>query len=679
MKFIDYIENMKKIPDYHVESHLEDFMIDYRKPSSRIIQTDIGLKTIALLKQIEEKNNHSWYAELRERSKGYENNLALFYRGNKITYSEMFAKADLLAKAMVEVGIEAGDEIPCCLANTPELVYVMLAANKINAKLNLFGSGLNENYLKSIINDTCHKVLFISDDNYMKLKDLISDIHFDNKVVISLADSLPDHPELCDEYEPDFAEYYHYDNITEMLKKNGENISSFSDFIKLGLKSQKEIIDNGDLNTEFTITYTSGSTRIGFPKQIIHSNRSYIIGGIYNATNLTGSPEVPEIRGLAHIHSDSNTNLVTCISDNLMKHGSVALEPEYDKDKALDYIIINKPVHLDATTSFLVNVAKKYYFDEKYKKNGKRIKLPYQLVTMAVGEKTSKGEEKFINSFLKKASAGSKIKLNGINLPYGPLSIGGGDCEHGGIYYTLLKKLQQAAKFSKLGTREYGMTPVPFAIVTALKPTGDGKFDECDYGEYGIIVANSITSMSGYKNEVCKTESKIVRDIYGRDWLSCDVYGYINEIGNVVVKGRKEDTLKLADGTEFPEFMIDDVVCQDTKNIMSCSTTRVSTENGDIPILNIEFSPLKHKSNISVLTSLENRCKKYLPESVCENILIRVIDSQESYPLTGSGKRDIHALQNMGLENTFSMKNGKIVNTPSNIIAYNKEKTKVLS
>ena len=45
-----------------------------------------------------------------------------------------------LQLALQGIGIKPGDEIPCCLANTPELIYVMLAASKIGAQLNLFGA-----------------------------------------------------------------------------------------------------------------------------------------------------------------------------------------------------------------------------------------------------------------------------------------------------------------------------------------------------------------------------------------------------------------------------------------------------------------------------------------------------------------------------------------------------------
>lgn len=662
MQYNDEVEKNGNIPTYHVEDDLKNLLYDLSKPSSKIIQTDIGLKTIALLKRIEMNNNHSWYQELLERSKKDVNHVALFYRGNKITYEEMFQKADALAKSLYKYGVRKGDEIPCCLSNTPELVYVMLAANKIGAKLNLMGSNLNDEYMKQILEQTGSKLFIGTDVEYKKIESIVSTVNFKNKLIISLADSLPLNPKECDEYEPELDHYYHYDNLVPEFKKNDNSILSYEEFEKYGSDFNEEIVDDNDLDTEFAITYTSGSTRIGFPKAIVHCNRSYIIGGIYNDTNLTGSPEVPEIRGLAHIHSDSNTNLVTCISDNLIKHGTVALEPEYDKNKFIDYVVLNKPVHLDATTSFLIEMAKDYLVRKKY--YGR--KFPQMLVTMAVGEPTSPGEEKFINTFLRKVRAGSGIKLNGIRLLYGPLSIGGGDCEHGGIYYTLLKKIQSLTKFTKIGKKEYGMTPVPFSVVTALKKMPDGSFVECDYGEKGIIVANSITSMKGYKNNPEKTKQKIIRDNLGRDWFSCDVYGYINNIGNVIVSGRIEDTIHLNSSISLPCCDVNEVVCKDTKNIMSCTTVAVENNGVEVPVITIEFSPLFKVNYKKVMQSVQKRLEKAFP--FCEEFYYRLVDCDTTFKLTGSGKRDVVFLKNRGLQGTFRVVDGEFVKADSDVM-----------
>ena len=199
------------------------------------------------------------------------------------------------------------------------------------------------------------------------------------------------------------------------------------------------------------------------------------------------------------------------------------------------------------------------------------------------------------------------------------------------------------------------MVPVPFAVVTALKQLPDGSYEECNYNEEGIIVANSITNMKGYKNNPEATKKKIITDRYGRNWLSCDVYGYVNKLGNVVMKGRVEDKLTLSDGQEIHPYMIDDVVLLDSKNILSSTTVAVDTEQGKIPVINIEISPLSKKQERTIITSMIKRIENKFGTQF--DYAIRRIDNETSYPTTGSGKRNIPALQNMGLENTIKIFN----------------------
>ena len=505
MRFIEEIEKTGFIPAYKVQEDIELLhSLPDTKPSKRIIKTKKGIESIALLKHIENQKNHSWYCEVYDRNKDNLDSYAIFYRGNRITYREVFEKVDELSKAMIGAGIKVGDEIPCCLSNTPELIYIMLAASKIGARLNLFGSNYDKQYIDTILSGTSKKLLFVTDNNYEDIKDVLDKHNFDNKVMISLADSLPEDPTKCEEYVPELDPYYHYENKAKKYKSNDQSINLFNEFINNRDKSIEGYTHNGTLFDIFTTTYTSGSTRKGFPKAMYHANRSYIVGGIFNTSKLTNTPTIHGVRSMAHIHSDSNTDLVTSISDTLMKGAEVAMEPEYSKESALDVMFINNPVLYTGTTSHLVAAAKQYLIDKRFNNEKSKRILGRQLVTIAVGEKKSIGEEKFINTFLRKAKAGSKVEVimdNGfkIKLPFGPLSFGGGDTEHGGLFYTLqllLKRIKYAYKGKNF---DYGMDSVPFAVVTALKKNANGEYEECDYNEKGIIVANSITNMVGYK------------------------------------------------------------------------------------------------------------------------------------------------------------------------------------
>lgn len=117
----------------------------------------------------------------------------------------------------------------------------------------------------------------------------------------------------------------------------------------------------------------------------------------------------------------------------------------------------------------MIEASKQYLIDKKFHQAGVGRKLPFLLAAFTVGESTQKGEEKFINKFLREARAGSGINIKGLKMPFTTLSIGGGDCEHGGIYYTLWKSLYQKLYYPILGKHDLGMLPVPFAVVTALK------------------------------------------------------------------------------------------------------------------------------------------------------------------------------------------------------------------
>ena len=67
------------------------------------------------------------------------------------------------------------------------------------------------------------------------------------------------------------------------------------------------------------------------------------------------------------------------------------------------------------------------------------------------------------------------------------------------------------------------------------------------------------------------------------------------------------------------------------------------------------------KSKENVIKSIILRCKRLFPDFIYKNMLIRFINNDESFPLTGSGKRSIQHLQQMGLDNTFRIINGNLI------------------
>ena len=619
------------IPTYKIQNDYDLLLsLSNNKPSKRIVKSKKGLKAIKALIDLEKNHNVSWYSYLKKRSRRYSNKTALFYRGNRITYSELIEKGEIIAKSLVKIGVKPSDEIPICMTNTPELVYILIAINKIGAKANIFGEQFNHEYIQEILNGCSSKVIFSDDSRYDFIKDVVENKKIENIVVTSLSDSIPDNVKECKDYEPELADYYNYPNKVDFYKKQNLNVLSFSDIERIGKNSNNNFEYKGNLETDFLITYTSGSTIIGKPKAIVHKNRSLIVSGRFHDCELSGNPDMKEFSCLAHIPPESNTDLIACISDILLQGWTVCLEPEYDHKKALDYIMLNKPNYLNMTTSFFIEAAKQYLIGKKFRNR----KLDFIFTPFAVGEKLSPGEEKFINKFLRVSRAGSAIPVNGFKFPFITLGAAAGDCEHGAIFYTLWKKFSET-KSRLFGVGECGLYPEAYVNATVLKKNHNGEYEECDYGEFGLIVSNSFSNMDGYKNNPDATENLLVTDNLGRTWLSCNTCGYIDKLGGVHVKGRKELLFTTIGGKLISLYKLEELITKDTKKVLSCQV--IQKDDKVVAVIQPQFGV---KSS-AVISSVKNHILNEMDNCFMDNFEIVILPFEESFPLTHSGKREL--------------------------------------
>ncbi len=652
-------EANKSFKVYHVEEMKDLFEGRENLPSYRMFSTKWGENGHRGLKRIEEKYNRSWYSCVKDfwkdKKAGYE---MVFYRGNVIGWKETYAIADKVAEALLALGVKKGDEIPCCLSNVPAVAFLMLGANKIGAKLNCFGGHYDPKFIKVILGETSDKVLFVTDDEYGKIKDIVTKSSLKNVVVISLADYLPKDPTKCPDYEEDFEKYYHYDNLAvDYVAANKKTHMTWFDFLAKAKKFKGKVVDDNNLDTEFLITYTSGSTKIGFPKREVHRNRSLTTVGIFHDPDLCGNPSAKHLRGLALIHTDSDTNLITMISDSFFTGWSIAFEPEYDRDDFLEYLVVNKPNFCLATTNFMLKAARQYLIEKRL---GSR-KMPWMLAMMAVGEGCTAGEERFINTWFRKAHAGWGVNITGpIRLPIVTVGLGGGDTEHGGIYYSLFHRMNEVLKAPTLKGEAYGMMPVPYAHCCVLRKNEDGEYEECDYYENGIIVANSATTMARYKNDWEKTKALVITDKYGIDWVSCNVFGYIDKTGAIHMKDRVDSQVVLEDGTVVFPYKLADEAQKDVKNLLSTVVTTTEENGKTYFIVNFQYSPLRKDHKHDILRALDARMKKEFPD-IHDHIRYRRFAERYPFPVTGAGKRSVVEVINMGMDYTFKLENGKKV------------------
>lgn len=620
---------------------------------------DVPRKVAAALDDIELNRNHSLAVELFERNKEHMEKPALLYRGNEISYKEMFEKAFTYAKSLKEMGYNKGDEIPMCITNTPEFVYLFLATSFIGATANIVGEWFDKDYLKEILNNTKSKNIFIDDISYSAIKDSINESEIENIVCFSLTDSLKDkngkkvnpHSIIDDMFVP-------IENHTEEIKRdyNG-NVIDVKSFEEIGKNYAGKVVENVDLNDLCSITYTSGTTSPGHPKGVKQSNRSYITLSRFKESDVSGMPTMKNMKILGHIPTYTHMELSCALSDTLYCNCTLALEPFYNKDFFPYSLIINKPNFVPASAGFWGNLCKLLEFDDAWKD----VNLPFLMIPTVTGEACSIGEEKFFNATSRKHKFGTEK----LPFPLAPVtfSIGGGTTESSGIFVTLFKALQEKKLNHLIRKESLGLTPHKFAEIDVL----DEKGNSCKVNEPGRLVANSPCEMIGYTDDELNKHTH-VQDASGKTWLDLTTYSYKDRTGRIKMKGRMNSYLTLSDGSKVPYYLIEDSVLKDTKNVMSCST--VNDEENNL-ICHIEFQPHKKKSEEAARKSVIERINSDFNDEVKDKLYIRFRDNKESFPLDPSGKRSTSTLKKVGIdEKTISFNDLKK--------KYLKEDTKML-
>lgn len=627
---------------------------------------DVSDKTKEVLRDIVVNHNNSISVEiiLKNFDKLEEN--AIIYRGKKITYKELFSKVYVYASALKKMGFKSGAQVPVFATNTPEFIALYLAINLIGAQINSMGEWFDKDYNLFLLDKTLSDYVFITDNIYEEIKDKIESSNVKNIVVLPIGASLPslENGEKCNPYEEFDSKFGHsFEDKTEKIKaESRKNVISLSEFE--AMETLKEnVVCNSSLDDPAMISYTSGTTKPGVPKAVLHANRSYVTLSRFKDKDISGLANMEGKKVLCHIPVYTNMELAT-ISDALYQGCKLCLEPFYS-DKFFKYsIVMYKPHYSPGSEGAYLNLCKNLCYNPDFK----NVMLEDFVAPCITGEELTPGSEKFINYVARKHKFGTKA----VPSPISPVtvSIGGGTSENGGVFTTLFKSLREKLSLRK---EPFGLLTLPFADVAVLDD--DGKY--CKPGVVGHLAINSPCNMIGYLYDETdysdlqikdKTKDIIAED--GKVWRDAGTVAALGRYNKkeVYIKGRNEYLIceyhegnikehnkdlfdDYFDGSTIyePLYKINDLVRKDTKNILTANVVEIDDEViGKNWVIHVEFSPLSRKSKHEILKSLVFRLAKFYPESVLEKLYIRVHSFGEGFAVAPSGKRDLNALRNEG-------------------------------
>lgn len=598
-------------------------------------------KVTNALTDIDVNRNHSWAVEMFVRNRSNLDKIAVQYRGNEMSYRSVFEQAYGFAKSLKAIGYVKGDQIPICITNIPEFVYLFLAASYIGAVVNVVGEWFSEDYLIEIINNTNSKYIFVDDLYFGDIIQAVERSNVEDVIMFSLQDSLPKDKE-DKPYNPfeklEGKKHTFQNNIDKHKKTLSKKIYTKSNFVKMGQDYAEKVGEERDLDEPCTITYTSGTTKPGYPKGVIHSNRSYISLARFYESDVSGMPTMKNMKFLGQISTYTHMSLSCGISDTLYCGCTYDCEPFYEKEFFPYSLKINKSNFVTASAGFWVYFAKLLNGNNKWKNED----LSNLMLPTVTGEGLSKGEEYYLNYTAKK----HKFGINKLPYPIAPatFSIGGGTTEGTGIFVTLFKHLLEKIPTNYSRDGGLGLTPMKFAEISVLDK--DGKY--CDIRKPGLLVEKSPCEMIGYTDETLNKNIRVT-DYIGREWLSLGTFGYISDKkGRIKMKGRMNDYIHLKNGQDLPVYEIEDFILSDYKKVMSCSAVHPK-DNPEMIVCHVEFQPNGKQSDNAKTDELIKRVREHFSDEVLEKLYIRVRDNKTSFPLDPSGKRSIITLVNEGI------------------------------
>lgn len=529
----------------------------------------------------------SIYEHIKKKNENYASNYALQYFGKKFTYKELFENTDLVADSLVSEGVKKGDNVILLMSSCPELVYLLLALNKIGAVANMINPLFTKEQIRDRINDTDAKLMIVLDQLYMLTADISDQLCIEKTIVVPIVNSMPATVKFVASLKLNKKITY------------SDNVISWKTFCKN--RSDKIINSANESELPAIMVYSSGTT--GASKGIVLVNKGM------NATiahyEYTGFEYKREQTYLQIIPTWFSTGAVFCLFMPLCLGLCVILEPVYCEENFSKDILKYKPNMIMGATSLWL------HFLNQMK--NKRADLSFIIYPITGGEKILPKTE---------------IELNGILKECGceyHLVTGYGMCELGA---TATSTSTNHYKYGSAGYPIKGVTVAAFDIDTNK---------ECKCNERGEIRVLTPARMKEYYKRPDATAAFFWKDEEGKEWGCTGDIGYVDEDGFAWVEGRASDFFIASSGEKIFCFDIENVILEDV-SVAQCEVLGIEVGGCNVP-----YAFIVAKSADLDINSIWDRCRKNLnAESV--PVEIKMLDK---FPVNGSGKRDMEQLRQM--------------------------------
>ncbi len=513
---------------------------------------------------------------------------ALNFYGIKITYEELLKNIDKITRSLISLGVKKGNIVTLAMANTPEMVYLFYALNRIGAISNVIDPRYSADEMKREINKVNSKYFITLVDCYDTSRRIIEETNVEKTVYLTALESMPLPIKVVNK-------------LKNKIKRIDNNSISWNDFIKNGKKIDKDINNIYENDMPVTIVHTGGTT--GEPKGVVLTNENFVAMANMHMHG-----------GLDYEKDDKFLNILPpfiayCLCNGINMPLTLGLEvtiiPQWDVPDFPMILDKYKPNHVLAGPILWDYVTKSDIRDLSY------LKTP-----VSGGDALNEELEKRINDFFKKKNCKSKVAQG-----YG------------------MTEVSSAAVFSKQEANKIGSVGIPF-IKNNVSIFDPETLLEKDIGEEGEIWISSPTIMKEYYNNNIATEELKITTIDGNNWIRTGDIGKIDLDGNLYIVGRMKRMI-VRNGNKIFPANTENIVLK-LNEIDNCAIVGIDDDiERKVPVIHIVLKKEIVESKEEIVEKIKKIISDNLPEF---NIPVKFV-FRESMPLTSINKIDFKKLE----------------------------------
>ena len=121
----------------------------------------------------------------------YPNDTAYDFFGKETSYKVFAEKIDQCAKALVNLGIKAGDHVTICMPNTPQAVIMFYGLNRMGAVPNMIHPLSSEGEIAYYLNFSESVAVLTLNQFYNKIDNIRDQVKLKYIIIAAVAEELP--------------------------------------------------------------------------------------------------------------------------------------------------------------------------------------------------------------------------------------------------------------------------------------------------------------------------------------------------------------------------------------------------------------------------------------------------------------------------------------------------------